>query len=178
MSAVVFQGQTRERLGATQNNIDSFSQLHHQESTPRITILPAMQAKNSATELFFGNKRHKFVKKKKWSGKCKLFLKQGGHHFSKQPHYFYTTLRSRYFRNSCFLPLHKSRFFWLTFHFSTYILTYTVINKSIKRHHTLHKIIHRFFEQEFCHVRIISADKRQTQRSSLQSSMHSWNGFS
>lgn len=64
VSAVVFQGQTRERLGATQNNIDSFSQLHHQESTPRITILPAMQAKNSATELFFGNKRHKFVKKK------------------------------------------------------------------------------------------------------------------
>ena len=57
-SAVVFQGQSSERLGATQNNIDSLSQFHHQESTPRITILPAMQTKNSATELFFGNKRH------------------------------------------------------------------------------------------------------------------------
>jgi len=66
VSAVVFQGRSHERLGATQNNIDSLSQLHHQESTPRITILPAMQAKkfNSATELFFGNKRHKFVKNK------------------------------------------------------------------------------------------------------------------
>lgn len=59
-----FQGRSHERLGATQNNIDSLSQLHHQESTPRITTLPALQAKNSATELFFGSKRHKFVKKK------------------------------------------------------------------------------------------------------------------
>lgn len=63
-STVVFLGRSHERLGATQNNIDSLSQLHHQESIPRITTLPALQAKNSATELFFGSKRHKFVKKK------------------------------------------------------------------------------------------------------------------
>ena len=57
-----FRGGAMRRFGATQNNIDCLSQLHHQESTPHITILPAMQAKISATELFFGNKRHKFVK--------------------------------------------------------------------------------------------------------------------
>lgn len=65
VSAVVLQGWSHERLGATQNNIDSLLQLHHQERTQRITTLPALQAKYSATELFFGNKRHKFVKKKK-----------------------------------------------------------------------------------------------------------------
>lgn len=65
-SAVVFQGWSHERLGATQNSIYSLSQLRHQESTPRITILPAMQAKSRATgQLFFGNKRHKYICKKK-----------------------------------------------------------------------------------------------------------------